>query len=224
MAPTLRPEDIESQTFTVVRLTEPGYRQTEVDDFLDKVHTAYAELWLDNGNLEQRANALANRAVANPATVQLPVLAERATEVVALAPAGPSLATISLLLTQAESTAAKLVADAKAEAERVKGAAYADAAQLKSDANATVAQLKSDALAGVAQLKADATADLEQAKVEAVSFANKLKSDAGSEASKLLDAARAERDELVKHVEALTSSKSSILSVLKEVAAKVEGK
>lgn len=225
MAPSLRPEDIEHKTFTVVRV-EAGYRQQEVDDFLDEVHTAYAAMWADNANLEQRNSvaAAAPLATVNPATVQLPVLPPVAPAPVQVEPTGPSLATISLLLEQAEATAAKLVADAKIEAEHVKGSGYADAAQLKTDALAAAGQLKADAHAGIEKLKADVTADIAQAKTEAESFVAKIKADAGTEASALLTSARAERDALVAHVDALKVSKSSILSVLKEVVAKVEGK
>lgn len=240
MAPSIRPEDIENQTFTVVRLSEAGYRQSEVDEFLDAVHAAYTTMWTDLGNMERRlANAVGG--VINPTTVPVPgpetvvlpkaVAAEVAKVDEPPAPVqvvqptnGPSLSTISLLLKSAEDTAAKMVADAKAEAERVKGMAYADASQMKSDAEAALAAQRRDAMASLAQLRADAESDVAKAKAEATAFVDKLKADAGSEASKMLDAAKAEKAQLVQHVEQLTSSKSALLGMLKEVVAKVEGK
>lgn len=231
MAPNLRPEDIESQTFTVVRLSEAGYRQTEVDEFLDAIHAAYTQMWNDLGNMEQKLAAKAG-GIVNPATIQLPaaVAAEVAkvdeppAPVEVVVPNGPSLSTISLLLTQAEATAAKLVADAKAEAERIKGEAYSAGAQLKNDAQAAVAQQKADAESAIAQLRDDVEADLAKAKTEAHAFVDKLKADAGSEAATLVEAARAEKAKLSEHVSQLTNSRDAILGVLKEVVAKVEGK
>ena len=234
MAPSIRPEDIENQTFTVVRLSEAGYRQSEVDEFLDAVHDAYKSMWADLGNMERRlANAVGGAVspttvpAPGPETVVLPkAVATEVAKVDAAAPAdnGPSLSTISLLLKSAEDTAAKMVADAKAEAERVKGMAYADASQMKADAEAALAAQRRDAMASLAQLRADAEADVAKAKAEATAFVDKLKADAGSEASKLLDAAKAEKAQLVEHVEQLTNSKSALLGMLKEVVAKVEGK
>lgn len=232
MAPSLRPEDIENQQFTVVRLSEAGYRQSEVDEFLDSVHTAYTAMWTDLGNMGQRLAAAA-KSVVSDATVQLPKAIAEAVATVDTPPApvevavptnGPSLSTIALLLQQAEGTAAKLVADAKAEAEQVKGMAYADASQLKADAEQALQVQRADAMTALAKLRADAEADVAKAKAEAASFVDKLKADAGAEASKLLDAAKAEKAQLVAHVEALTASKTSLLGVVKEVLAKVEGK
>lgn len=236
MAPSLRPEDIENQQFTVVRLSEAGYRQSEVDEFLDAIHVAYSEMWTDLGNMEQRlANAVksAAPAVTSDATVQLPKAIADAVATVDTPPApvevvvptnGPSLSTISLLLKNAEDTAAKIVADAKAEAERVKGEAYAAGAQLKNDAAAAVAQQKADAEASIAKLRDDVEADLAKAKTEAHAFVDKLKADAGAEASALVEAAKAEKAQLAEHVSQLTNSKSALLGMLKEVVAKVEGK
>jgi DivIVA domain-containing protein len=237
MAPTLRPEDIENQQFTVVRV-EAGYRQTEVDEFLDAVHAAYVEMWQDNAQMQQKLSAAAasagglvspaNVPVSAPETVVLPkVLAAAVEEAPAPAPApdnGPSLSSIALLLKNAEETAAKIIADAKAEAERVKGEAYSAGAQLKQDAEQAVAQQKFDASESLRKLRDDAEADIAKAKTEAQAFVDKLKADAGAEASTLVEAAKAEKAQLVAHVEALTSSKESILSVVKEVLAKVEGK
>lgn len=228
MAPSIRPEDIENQQFTVVRLSEAGYRQTEVDDFLDAIHTAYTEMWNDLGGLEQKL-AAAGRAVASDATVQLPkAIAVEVAKVDAPEPTpatnGPSLSTIALLLSQAEGTAAKLVADAKAEAERIKGEAYSAGAQLKNDAQAAVAQQKADAESAIAKLRDDVEADLAKVKTEAHEFVDKLKADAGSEAATLVEAARAEKAKLTEHVSQLTNSRDAILGVLKEVVAKVEGK
>jgi DivIVA domain-containing protein len=231
MAPSLRPEDIENQQFTVVRLSEAGYRQSEVDDFLDRLHTDYSQMWADLGNMEQQLKSKVTAAVAplvNDATVQLPkAIASEVAKVdaaVAQNPDSPSLSTIAVMLKAAEDAAAKITADAKAEAERVKGEAYAAGAQMKSDAESALQVQRADAMTALAKLRADAEADIAKAKAEATAFVDKLKADAGSEASALVEAAKAEKAQLVQHVEALTASKSSLLSVVKEVLAKVEGK
>lgn len=227
MAPSIRPEDIANQQFTVVRLSEAGYRQSEVDDFLDSVHDAYKTMWTDLGNMEQRlANAVKSvvPAADAAATVVLPKVVAQEVAKVDEAPNGPSLSTINLLLKAAEDTAAKIVADAKAEAERVKGEAYAAGAQLKNDAQAAVAQQKADAESALAKLRDDVAADVAKAKTEAEAFVAKLKADAGAEASTLVEAAKAEKAQLVEHVNQLTNSKSALLGMLKEVVAKVEGK
>lgn len=231
MAPSIRPEDIENQQFTVVRLSEAGYRQTEVDDFLDAIHSAYTQMWNDLGGLEQKLAAAVKSGAnaATDATVQLPkAIAAEVAKVDAPAPApadnGPSLSTIALLLSQAESTAAKLVEDAKVEAERIKGEAYSAGAQLKNDVQAAIAQQKADAESDLAKLRDDVEADLAKAKTEAHAFVDKLKADAGSEAATLVEAARAEKAKLTEHVSQLTNSRDAILGVLKEVVAKVEGK
>jgi DivIVA domain-containing protein len=230
MAPSIRPEDIANQQFTVVRLSEAGYRQSEVDDFLDAVHDAYQTMWADLGKLEQRLAAAAGGMVkpttvpVSPETVVLPKVVAQEVAKVDEAPNGPSLSTISLLLKNAEDTAAKIVADAKAEAERVKGEAYAAGAQLKNDAAVAVAQQKADAESAIAKLRDDVAADVAKAKTEAEAFVSKLKADAGAEASAMVEAAKAEKDQLAEHVSQLTNSKSALLGMLKEVVAKVEGK
>lgn len=222
MAPSLRPEDIENVHFTVVRLSEAGYRQQEVDDFLDTVHSAYVQMWADNASLQN-----------GPATVQLPkaIAAEVAkvddeppAPVKQPEPNGPSLATIGLLLTQAEATAAKLVADAKAEAEVIKGQVVSDANVIKGQAIQDADALKATAKADAESLRQAVAAEVEQLRTDAHAGIDRLLAEAKDERAKVVAALEADKVKLLGHVGELSSAKESLLSALKEVVAKVEGK
>lgn len=237
----LTPEQIEQKQFTVVRLTESGYRQTEVDDFLDELHSAYSQVWADAGRMQAQLKAGIST-VAMPIALPIPAVAveapaSAAVEVVSHAAVsdGPSLASIGLLLKTAEDAAAKIVQEAKdaagkalvdagAQADKLLADARAEANVVKGQAVSDVAQAKIEATTFVAQLRNDASEEIGKLKVDAKDEIARLGAEAKDERAKIVAALEADKVKLLGHVGQLSSTRDTILATLKEVVAKVEGK
>lgn len=118
---TLSPDDVRSKQFSLAR---KGYRESEVDEFLDVVIDA----------IETRDATIATlKASANPETHTreggLPFVSEAATR----------------LLSMAETTAAQYTADAAAQAAETLNAAELRACEITSAAEATASRVLQDA-------------------------------------------------------------------------------
>lgn len=129
----LTPEDVESKTFTPVRLRE-GYDMAEVDQFLDEVASSLKTLIARSEEVPAAAESTSGRgstAVAPPVVEAKPepAPAQRGT----LSAAEATTAAIRVLQL-AEDEAAKARAEADAEVERRLAAAQAEARRLEAEA------------------------------------------------------------------------------------------
>lgn len=210
----LTPEEIEHTQFTVVRLTEAGYRQQEVDDFLERVEADYAKALSDAANMQAQLAAAQRNSTA--ATVQLapvPPVEAPAPVVVNLPSNGPSLESIGLLLKTAEDAAAKIKGDAEAAALRVKVDAQNEAAGILSEVKAQAATLG-------AQAKSEGESLLAAAKAEA----DKLTTEATAKKHTIVGELESKRAELEAKLAELLGKHGNIISVLEEVLAAAKGK
>lgn len=193
----LTPEQIEGMQFTVVRLTEAGYRQQEVDDFLEKVQVDYAQALRDAATFQAQRDAAARSA--SP-TVVLPTMPSTPPDLVKVAapapPAeGPSLASIGLLLKAAEDAAAKIKADAE------------------TDARALVAEANASSRTMIQDIKAKSASLLAEAKAEA----EKIVSDGHTQRHTIIGALEEKRTELEAKVSHLMGKHGGIVQVLEDV-------
>lgn len=163
----MNPADIANKQFTTVRLRE-GYDQGEVDDFLDEVEAAFTSLLRRCETAEHRLSVAQSQLVSAqmPTAVLPPVPA--AAEVAPVAEMSmPSMASISLLLKNAEKTAEDLLSKAKADAET-------EAAKIRVEAAGALQSAKDEATALLAKAQQDAAVIMADAQGKSTELAAKL--------------------------------------------------
>lgn len=129
----LSPADINNKQFSTTRLKE-GYDQTEVDDFLDRVHADYKALDEYVQRLEKDNAALRRVADSTPTQVLSPV------------PQQPS-AVAEKLLAAAETAAKEFETEAKVKADEIVREAGAKGAKIVEEASDAAERIKSEGLA-----------------------------------------------------------------------------
>lgn len=218
----LTPEEIEQTQFTVVRLTEAGYRQQEVDDFLERVQHDYALALNDAAQMQTALEAsrrgvreanLKSSAVADSlaaaVTMTLPPVPAAS---VVVSNNGPSLESIGLLLTTAEDAVKKMRADAEAYA-----------AKVREDANNEAAGIKAELTAKAQELNAAAKAEGARLLAEARTEADNVKSAATAQKHTIIGELESKRAELEAKVADLVGKHGSIVQVLEEVLNAAKG-
>lgn len=199
----LTPAQIEAKQFTTVRL-EAGYRQSEVDDFLDEVKTSYEKVWNDATSYANQLRARTpQKMMAQP---------EAETQVLPPVTAVPSIESIAMLLQNAQATADRIVSEADDEAASIIANAMIDADAVKKAAEDGASWLFADAKQQAATTMATAASEAERVKVEGL-----------AERNAAVGALEMKRDQLQAHVDQLTGVRSAVADALKVALTQVMG-
>jgi len=161
---TLSLDDVRNKRFRMAR--KSGYEVLEVDEFVDEVEEAFAQLTEENDSLKKQVDALRQPSAAptSPSVSGQPAPSGAATPLnaVVVTTSKEASSAVVRLVELSTDQAERLVAEATADAKRIREEADRNAAQLTGDAQTKAERLESEAQANVDRLRADATARVEK--------------------------------------------------------------
>lgn len=163
---TLSLDDVRNKRFRLAR--KSGYEVAEVDDFLDQVQEAFAQLVEENENLKHQVEAVgadgapAAEVGATGGSSGSPVPAPREPEQVVVTTSAEASAAVVRLVQLSTEQAERLVSEAKAESERIQAEAAEAADRLGTDSRVEAERIQAEAREQAEALQADALARAEQ--------------------------------------------------------------
>ncbi|HLT60099.1 MAG TPA: DivIVA domain-containing protein [Microlunatus sp.] len=172
---TLSLDDVRNKRFRMAR--KSGYEVLEVDEFVDEVEEAFAQLIEENKNLKKQIESLRAAPVqdaqsAPDTTILQPAQADGKQTLVVTTGKEASAAVVRLVELSTEQ-AERLVAEAEEDANRIREEANRAAHQVTTDARTRAERVESEARVNAERVQSDATAraaqldrEIEQRRIE----------------------------------------------------------
>src|SRR5690606_20715867 len=172
---TLSLDDVRNKRFRMAR--KSGYEVLEVDEFVDEVEEAFAQLIEENKNLKKQIESLRAAPVqdaqsAPDTTILQPAQADGKQTLVVTTGKEASAAVVRLVELSTEQ-AERLVAEAEEDANRIREEANRAAHQVTTDARTRAERVESEAWVNAERVQSDATAraaqldrEIEQRRIE----------------------------------------------------------
>lgn len=207
---TLSLDDVRNKRFRMAR--KSGYEVLEVDEFVDEVEEAFAQLVEENQNLKNQVQSLKSTGSGAPAVAAATTGATSADQKAAPGAVTPIVVTTGK---EASSAVVRLVEMSTEQAERLVNEAQSEADQIREQASASAQQVT-----------AEAKSRAEQAESEARSRAQKLDQEIEARRAEMFGQLEQQRDELSAAVTDLrqfeSTYRSSMVGLLRKQIEAVE--
>jgi DivIVA domain-containing protein len=197
---TLSLDDVRNKRFRMAR--KSGYEVLEVDEFVDEVEEAFAQLVEENQNLKKQIDSLkqavpassASAATAStPAAPPAPEPQKPQAEPQRETPPGAIVVTTSK---EASTAVVRLVEMSTDQAERLVLEATEDANRIREEANRTAHQVTTDARTHAERVESEARVTAERLQSDAMSRAEKLDKEIEAKRHELFGDLEQQRDQL----------------------------
>lgn len=202
---TLSLDDVRNKRFRMAR--KSGYEVLEVDEFVDEVEEAFAQLIEENKNLKKQIESL--RAA--------PVQDAAITDTTILQPAAESDGKQTLVVStgkEASAAVVRLVELSTEQAERLVGEAEEDANRIREEANRSAHQVTTDARTRAERVESEARVNAERVQSDATSRAAQLDREIEQRRVDMFSELERQRDQLSNSVRELRNFEANFRSNL----------
>ncbi|MCW2803836.1 MAG: DivIVA family protein [Propionibacteriaceae bacterium] len=197
---TLSLDDVRNKRFRMAR--KSGYEVLEVDEFVDEVEEAFAQLTEENQNLKKQIASLKSTGSAAPTSQPADAPKSESAE--------QGIHRIVVTTGKEASTAVvRLVEMSTEQAERLVEEATADAARIREEADRSAQQMTTDARTQAEQLESAAKASAEKLEAGALSRSEQLNREIEARRNEMFGELDRQRDELSTAVEDLRRFEST---------------
>ncbi|GAB3761874.1 DivIVA domain-containing protein [Microlunatus parietis] len=157
---TLSLDDVRNKRFRMAR--KSGYEVLEVDEFVDEVEEAFAQLIEENKNLKKQIESLRAAPVQDPAasdtTILQPAAQPDGKQTLVVTTGKEASAAVVRLVELSTEQAERLVSEAEEDANRIREEANRSAHQVTTDARTRAERVESEARVNAERVQSDATA------------------------------------------------------------------
>jgi DivIVA domain-containing protein len=204
---TLSLDDVRNKRFRMAR--KSGYEVLEVDEFVDEVEEAFAQLIEENKNLKKQVESLRSA----------PVQAAAPADTTILQPAAPQQhdGRQTLVVTtgkEASAAVVRLVELSTEQSERLTAEAEEEAARIREEANRSAHQVTTDARTRAERVESEARVNAERVQSDATARAAQLDREIEQRRIDMFSELERQRDQLVQSVRELRNFEANFRSNL----------
>ena len=203
---TLSLDDVRNKRFRMAR--KSGYEVLEVDEFVDEVEEAFAQLIEENKNLKKQVESLRSA----------PVQAAAPADTTILQPAAPQHdGKQTLVVTtgkEASAAVVRLVELSTEQSERLTAEAEEEAARIREEANRSAHQVTTDARTRAERVESEARVNAERVQSDATARAAQLDREIEQRRIDMFSELERQRDQLVQSVRELRNFEANFRSNL----------
>jgi len=204
---TLSLDDVRNKRFRMAR--KSGYEVLEVDEFVDEVEEAFAQLIEENQNLKKQVGSLQS----SPAIASRPSATPGRPGTTRDSEVEPHKVVVTTGK-DASKAVVRLVELSTEQAERLVDEATEDANRIREEANRAAHQVTTDARTRAERVESEAKVSAERMQTEAVGRSQKLDQDIDSRRTKMFSELETQRDALTSAVQDLRSFEAQYRSNL----------
>ncbi len=204
---TLSLDDVRNKRFRMAR--KSGYEVLEVDEFVDEVEEAFAQMIEENQNLTKQVDSLKS----GPATVSRPAAPSAQPGPTNVVPAEPQKIVVTTGK-EASKAVVRLVEMSTEQAERLLDEATEDANRIREEANRAAHQVTTDARTRAERVESEARITAERLQADAAGRSQTLDRDIDSRRTEMFSELETQRDALNSAVQHLRSFEAEYRSNL----------
>ena len=211
---TLSLDDVKNKRFRMAR--KSGYEVLEVDEFVDEIEEAFAQLVEENEGLKKQVESLRTSpdgSVSRPAAA--PAQATPAQATAAPAPGQPQTVVVTTAK-EASSAVVRLVELSTEQAERLLAEAAQEADRIREQASSQANQVTGDARSRAERLESEARRNAERVQAETLSRTQQLDREIDARRAEMLGHLQTQREELSSSVRQLRAFEAAYRSNMTE--------
>ncbi len=198
-------DDVRNIKFRMAKRS--GYEVLDVDEFVDQVEEAFAQLQEENGNLKRQVDSLKSSAPvtaesSEPASAPAPTATPAPAPVAQPSDDSSSAGTPIVVTTSKEASAAvvRLVEMSTDQAERLIAESEAEANRIREDANRSAHQVTTDARTRAERVESEARVSADRTKSDAQRHADQLDAETDAKRTEMFGALETQKDQLTASV------------------------